>query len=158
MCLIRFIHLYWVSFPLWPSISRVYRDVWVSVSASQWSGTPTEAPVTLKAMVQVRQRDISPLSLHSVISANSHSLIFPFSRQSLSQNTVSFPRKAPTPWISFYSIFRDLSCFPQCMISLSDFQAQTSEGKRQKQCHPFPFINSLSEFAQVTHFPAAAEQ
>lgn len=25
MCLIRFIHLYWVSFPLWPSISRVYR-------------------------------------------------------------------------------------------------------------------------------------
>lgn len=43
MCLIRFIHLYWALFPLWPSISRVYRDVWISVSASQWSGTPAEA-------------------------------------------------------------------------------------------------------------------
>lgn len=88
---------------------------------------------------QVRQRVVSPLSLHSVISANSHSFLVLSSCRSLSQNTVSFRWKAPTPWISFYSVFRDLSCFPQCTISLSDFQAQASEGKRRKQMPSLPF-------------------
>lgn len=158
MCLIRFIHLHRASFPPWASISRVYRDVWVLVSASYCSGTPAEALVTLKATYR-QDKESFPLSasILSFLPTLTHSSFCLHAGLCHKTQWVFREKLQPREYPSTPSSEISPASHSAWYLCLT-FRHKPLRESAGSKCHPFPFINSLSEFAQVTHFPAAAEQ
>lgn len=111
-------------------------------SICHWTVTHTAAPIGLKVMTHERCESVCC----SLSPGLAHSLSFQPELPFLLKHSgkVLLPREDPFPAFFSETVLPTAHIFHSGAYSLS----KTARSK----CHPFSFINSLSEFAQVTCF------